>query len=196
MKRIGAAAGMLVATGALFAVAPSAALAADGTPAPEVLPGPPAGQGQIVFWRPGTIVGAALGCGVNLGTERVSALGRGKYFLLNLQPGAYEFNAKSEAKDVLNLEVEPGEVYYVKCTIRMGLMTGRPNLAPSNAAEFAEKKSDLKYVDTDDVGPRVLPDPGAAAGTPVAPAAAAPAPAPAQDAEAAMPAPAETGTPE
>jgi hypothetical protein len=143
-------------------------MAAPGGPAPEVLPVPPTGQGQIVFWRPGTIVGAALGCGVNIGTERVSALGRGKYFLLNLAPGAYEFNAKSEAKDTLNLEVEAGEVYYVKCTIRMGIMSGRPNLAPSSLAEFAAKKSDLKYVDTDDIGPRVVSDPSIAAGTVVA----------------------------
>jgi hypothetical protein len=105
------------------------------------------------------MMGAALGCGVNIGTERISALGRGKYFLLNLTPGAYEFNAKSEAKDTLNLEVEPGEVYFVKCTIRMGIMTGRPNLAPSSFAEFTAKKSDLKYVDSDDAGPRVVPDP-------------------------------------
>lgn len=139
-----------------------AAMAAPGGSAPEVLPAPPAGQGQIVFWRPSTIVGAALGCGVNLGTERISALGRGKYFLLNLAPGSYEFNAKSEAKDTLNLEVEPGEVYYVKCTIRMGIMMGRPNLAPSNLAEFAAKKTDLKYVDSDDVGTRVVPDPSVA----------------------------------
>lgn len=136
-------------------------MAAPGSPVPEGLPAPPAGQGQIVFWRPGSIVGAALGCGVNVGKERISALGRGKYFLLNLTPGPYEFNAKSEAKDTLNLEVEPGEVYFVKCTIRMGIMTGRPNLAPSNLAEFAAKKADLKYVDTDDVGARVAPDPGA-----------------------------------
>lgn len=136
------------------------AMAADGAATVAALPAPPAGQGQIVFWRPGSIVGAALGCGVNQGTERISALGRGKYFLLNLAPGAYEFNAKSEAKDTLNLEVEEGEVYYVKCTIRMGIMTGRPNLAPSNAAEFSEKKAELKYVDADDVGPRVAPDPG------------------------------------
>jgi hypothetical protein len=143
------------------------AIAASGGPVPEVLPVPPAGQGQIVFWRPGSIAGATLGCGVNLGTERISALGRGKYFLLNLEPGAYEFNAKSEAKDTLNLEVESGEVYFVKCTIRMGIMVGRPNLAPSNLAEFAAKKGDLKYVDSDDVGPRIVPDPSFSVSTAV-----------------------------
>ena len=158
------------ALGFAAAVAGSPAIAAPGGRAPEALPAPPSGQGQIVFWRPSSIMGAAIGCGVNLGTERISALGRGKYFLLNLAPGAYAFNAKSEAKDTLNLEVESGEVYFLKCTIRMGIMVGRPNLAPSSLAEFTAKKSDLEYVDSDDAGPRVTPDPSMVASTAAVPA--------------------------
>lgn len=137
-----------------------------GTRVPATLPAPPEGMGQIRFWRSDSMMGGALGCGVNIGSERISALGRGRYLLLNLDPGAYEFNAKSEAKDVLNLEVEPGEVQYVKCTIRMGVMVGRPNLSPSNEAEFNANRTDLEYVDSDDLGPRVLPDPGLSAPLP------------------------------
>jgi Protein of unknown function (DUF2846) len=139
------------------------AIAADGTNAPAVIPGPPAGQGQVIFWRPGTMVGGAMGCGVNMGTERISALGAGKYFVVNLAPGTHEFNARSEARDALTLEVESGETYYVRCTIRMGIMVGRPNLAPSDAAAFNEKRGDLEYVDSDDHTATVMPDPGAAA---------------------------------
>jgi hypothetical protein len=136
--------------------------AQGGRPAPEALPPVPEGKGRIVFWRSGTLVGGGLGCGVNIGTERISAMGAGKYFILDLAPGAYEFNAKSEAKDVLNTEVETGETSYIKCTIRMGVMVGRPNLSPSTAEEFGEKRASLKYVDSDDVGTKVLPDPGPA----------------------------------
>lgn len=136
------------------------ALAESGRPVPAELPAPPEGKGQIVFWRSGTMMGGAMGCGVNIGKERISALGAGKYFILNIEPGAHEFNAKSEAKDVLNLEVDAGERYVVKCSIRMGLMAGRPNLAPSTIEEFNAKRSDLNYVDSDDVGPRALADPG------------------------------------
>jgi hypothetical protein len=139
--------------------------AEDGRPAPAVLPTPPEGQGQVIFWRPGSMVGAALGCGVNEGTTRISALGRGDYFILNLAPGTYEFNARSEARDTLRLEVEPGETVYVRCTIRMGIMTGRPNLSPSTAEEFNARRADLEYVDSDDIAQpeRVLPDPGSPA---------------------------------
>ncbi len=98
-----------------------------------------------------------------MGTERISALGAGKYFVVNLAPGTHEFNARSEARDALTLEVEDGETYYVRCTIRMGLMVGRPNLSPSDVAAFNEKRGDLEYVDSDDHTAVVLPDPGAAA---------------------------------
>jgi hypothetical protein len=147
------------------------AYAGDGTAVPTTLPAAPADMGQVIFWRPGTMVGGAMGCGVNQGTERISALGAGKYFIVNLTPGTHSFNARSEARDELTLEVEPGETYYVRCTIRMGIMVGRPNLAPSTAEEFNTRRENLKYVDSDDVGPRVLPDPGATAAA--APAAAA-----------------------
>lgn len=144
------------------------AFAGDGTKAPATLPAAPADMGQVIFWRPGTMVGGAMGCGVNEGADRISALGAGKYFILNLTPGTHGFNARSEARDDLTLEIEPGETYYVRCTIRMGFMVGRPNLAPSTAEEFNARRENLEYVDSDDVGPRVLPDPGAAAATPAA----------------------------
>lgn len=48
-----------------------------------------------------------------------------------------------EAKDVLNLEIEPGETYYVVGSVSMGLMVGRPNIAPSDAA-FEAAKPKLK----------------------------------------------------
>lgn len=138
----------------------SVAMAEPGRGAPTSIPAPTDGKGQVIFWRSGTMVGMGMGCGVNIGKERISALGAGRYFVLNTAPGAYEFNAKSEAKDTLNLEIDAGEVYVVKCSIRMGLVGGRPNLAPSTIEEFNAKKSDLKYVDSDDIGAKVLADPG------------------------------------
>jgi hypothetical protein len=159
-------AGGVAATAQETPAAPAAAEAkakkVEGRPVPETLPPIADGKGRIIFWRSGTMMGGAIGCGVNIGTERISAMGAGHYFILDLAPGAYEFNAKSEAKDVLNTEVEAGETSYVKCTIRMGMMVGRPNLSPSTAEEFGEKRKGLKYVDSDDIGAKVMPDPGAA----------------------------------
>lgn len=114
---------------------------------------PPAGQGQIVFFRTGGS-GFALGCQVNQNDQRVSALGAGKYFVHATAPGPQTFMVSSEAKDVLNLEVEADETQYVRCKIKMGIMVGRPNLEPSTKADFDKASHKLKLVDADDMGPK------------------------------------------
>ena len=46
------------------------------------------------------------------------------------EPGAHAYTVHSEAKDVLNLEVEAGETYFVSGGVSMGVLAGRPNLSP------------------------------------------------------------------
>lgn len=121
------------------------------------VPPPAEGKGQVVFWRTGG-QGFALGCGVNENGERVSALGAGKYFVHPTEPGTHAYTVKSEATDLLTLEVEPGETYYVRCKIKMGIMVGRPNIAPSTLEEFTKESHRLEYVDADDIGPKKKKD--------------------------------------
>lgn len=52
----------------------------------------------------------------------------------------------SEAKDILTLEVDAGETYYVVGGITVGVLAGRPNLSPSDAAAFEAVKAELKDV--------------------------------------------------
>lgn len=143
----------VLAGAALLATVASPALAAAEKQTGEeiVLPAPPEGQGQIVFYRNGGM-GMAIGCSVNENGEKVSSLGVGRYFVMNTTPGRHEFTVKSEAKDVLALEVEDGERQFAKCKIKMGIMVGRPDLRPSDENEFRASKG-LKLVDDDDMGP-------------------------------------------
>ena len=168
--------GLMIA-GAMMTAAPAVAAASD-VKAPVAIPAPPAGKGQIVFFRPGGM-GFALGCSVNESGQKVSSLGAGTYFVMVTDPGKHEFTVKSEAKDVLALEVEPDETQYAKCRIKMGIMVGRPDLAPATEAEFRGLKN-TKMVDAEDMGP----GPGALRPEQVAAALATPAPAPAAVAEA------------
>jgi hypothetical protein len=146
-------------------------------PAPIAIPAPPAGKGQIVFFRPGG-TGFAIGCSVNENGQKISSLGAGKYFIMTATPGKHEYTVKSEAKDLLALEVEDGETQYATCKIKMGILVGRPDIRPATEDDFRKQKK-LKMVDADDMGPgdgALRPDQVAAAlGTP----APAPAPAPA-----------------
>ena len=116
-----------------------------------VIPTPPAGKGQIVFFRPGG-TGFAVGCSVNENGQKISSLGPGRYFIMTATPGRHEYTVKSEAKDTLALNVEDGETQYASCKIKMGIMVGRPDIRPSTRDEFLKTKK-LKMVDTDDMGP-------------------------------------------
>ncbi|MDO7840977.1 hypothetical protein [Sphingomonas immobilis] len=131
---IAAAMGCAVLAAPLAAQEPAAIVTKSGT-----IGKPEAGKGLIVFWRPGTLVGAALGCTVHEGDKVLARLGSGKYYTVTAEPGKHVYNTEGEVKDVLNMEIEPDETYFVKCKIGMGIMAGRPNVAPSDAAEFGKK---------------------------------------------------------
>ena len=117
---------------------PAAPAASTGKLAP-----PAAGMGQVVFFRPGRLMGAALSFTVHEGQTGVGKLGNGSYFVVEAAPGEHTFTIQSEAKDSLTLEVEAGETYYVEQTIGMGIMMGRPHLAPAEQAAFDAKKLKL-----------------------------------------------------
>ena len=84
--------------------------------------------GKVVFFRESKFAGAAVSFKVREGAQELGKLSSGTYFVATLPAGAHTFTVHSEAKDVLNLEVEPGETYYVQGTVSMGFMVGRPNL--------------------------------------------------------------------
>jgi hypothetical protein len=141
---------ILAIAAAMAFPATAPALAADGPPL--AIPAPPVGKGQIVFFRSGSIMGAAMGCSVNENGQKISSLGAGKYFIMVAEPGKHEFSVKSEAKDVLALEVEPDETQYAACKIKMGIMAGRPDIRPATEEEFRKLKIDT-MVDPEDMGP-------------------------------------------
>ena len=139
--------------GALALAAPAALAQDSAAPAALVtksgtLGTPAAGKGMVVFYRPGSLMGAALGCTVREGAQdaeqQIARLGSGKYWVHMAEPGKHAYRTEGEKTDVLNMEIEPGETYFVKCKIGMGIMAGRANISPSDEAEFAKKAKGLK----------------------------------------------------
>ncbi|WP_448578339.1 hypothetical protein [Thermaurantiacus sp.] len=123
--------------------APSSTLAAER--APVVIPPPPAGKGQVVFFRQGSKL-MVTSCAVNIGTERLSSLPPSRYFVHVVDPATITYRVRAETEDQLTLEIEPDRTYYVRCTIGMGMMTGRPNLMPSTKEFFDSVSSGLQPV--------------------------------------------------
>ena len=110
--------------------------------APAIAP-PPAGMGQVVFYRP-SAMGGLVSCRVSEGTAVVNRLPPGKYFVLQTTPGVHEYSVHSESKDVLRVNVEDGETQYARCNISMGFMVGRPNLSTQDRADFDKRGKKLK----------------------------------------------------
>lgn len=88
--------------------------------------------GKIVVYRPGALVGLALGCPIRYKEREVVELGRNKYAELNVKPGRYVLTNKTSSVQV---EVASGETQYVRCSIKMGMLTGRADL------QYADKES-------------------------------------------------------
>lgn len=142
--------GASLAVNAQDASAPQAPAA---TPATEVaataslpagISAPPEGMGQIVFFRESKMMGAAIGFIVREGEAELGKLRNATYFVHPTTPGQHSYVVHSEAKDMMNIEVEAGETYYVSGSLSMGVFAGRPNLSPSSQDAFVAAQKKLK----------------------------------------------------
>lgn len=136
------------ATDAAPVVAPTedAAAASSAQPAVQAAPAAESGSGTVIFFRPSKFVGAAVGFKVRENGQELGKLRNGKYFVLTVAPGVHQYEVHSEAKDILTLEVEAGQTYYVQGVLGIGIVAGRPNLTPSDASTFESIKAKLKEV--------------------------------------------------
>jgi hypothetical protein len=120
------------------------AMADDPAATPAAVPASTDATATVVFFRPSKFMGAAVTFKVREGTTELGKLKSGTFFVAHVTPGIHEYTVHSEAKDVLTMEVEAGQTYYVQGTIGMGAFVGHPNLAPSDAATYEGMKSKLK----------------------------------------------------
>jgi len=122
--------------------APAAAPAATASPetvnatANGLIAPPPAGKGQVVFFREKKFKGAAIHFKVREGDAEVGKLGSGDYFVVPVDPGSHTYAAQTEAKDDLTIQVEAGHTYFVQASISMGFLAGHPNLSATDEASF------------------------------------------------------------
>lgn len=131
-------------TGTEEAVASTETAESNGVATNGLVGTPPAGKGQIVFFREKKFAGSAVRYKVREGGTELGKLSSGAYFLQVAEPGVHEYTVHSEAKDVLTLEVDAGETYYVQGTLTMGFLAGRPNLSPSDETTFTGMSKKLK----------------------------------------------------
>jgi hypothetical protein len=121
---------ILLVLGLLSALAGCASLG----PAFQPLASVPSGKAVVYLYRPPSFVGSAVSFTVNAGELPVISLSNGGYFPYVTAPGRISFWAKTEAESFVIIDVESGMEYYLKGTVGMGILVGRPKLEQMPAA--------------------------------------------------------------
>jgi Protein of unknown function (DUF2846) len=123
---------------------PLAAVSQDNTAAAPAAAAASGNTGTVVFFREKKMMGMAVSFKVRENGVELCKLGSGSFCTVQVPVGKHEFVTQTEAKDVLNLEVDSGDTYYVQASISMGVMAGHGNLAPSTKDAFEGMKAKLK----------------------------------------------------
>ncbi len=103
----------------------------------------------LYVYREGRFVGAAIGYDLYVGDQLVGRVKNNSKFEVVLpKTDKVEVWAKTESKDAVMLEIKPGEKYYLKCSLKMGIAVGRPDLtlvdSRQGEADYAKVKSSKK----------------------------------------------------
>ena len=83
-------------------------------------------KGTVFLYRTGRMVGAAGQLSVKVNGLEAGGTGPGTFFRWDLNPGTYTFlSSTSESSATIQLQVQPGQVYYIRQDARLGLDSGR-----------------------------------------------------------------------
>lgn len=106
----------------------------------------PENKGLIYIYRTGSIVGGAVSPDVKVGDIVVTTLYKGGYYPYFADPGEVELWAKTESRSAVTLDVKAGEVYYVKGSIGVGFIVGRPHLMVVTREVGEKEIADCKLI--------------------------------------------------
>jgi hypothetical protein len=125
---------------ALSVLAVLAGCAATGPLYTEVassIPAVPANKGRIYFFRPDTMLGAAVTADINLNGKVVGRSERASFFYVDENPGKCTVATSTELERQLTFVLEPGQTKYVRTSVSFGVMVGRinPELVAPDAAK-------------------------------------------------------------
>lgn len=109
------------------------------------IPPVPAGKGRIYFYRPDTMLGAAVTAEIRLNDRVVGRSERGSFFFVDSNPGNYSVATSTEVERRLTFTLAAGETRYVKTSISFGALVGRINPELSGAAVGKSDIMELHY---------------------------------------------------
>ena len=104
----------------LLALASLSVLAQESSaPAPQ--------KSTVYFYRYKQFVGSALAPSVYCDEAQLARMENGRYFAVHVDPGQHTFRS-NDAQSGVQLDVKPGQEYYIRVEIAAGMMKGHGRL--------------------------------------------------------------------
>jgi ethanolamine utilization microcompartment shell protein EutL len=103
-------------------------------------------NGLVYVYRPSSFIGGGVSYDVKVGETPITTLYNGGYFPYFSSPGEIEFWAKTESRSAVTLDVKAGETYFVKGTVGLGILVGRPHLMVMSPETAVAEITDCKLI--------------------------------------------------
>ena len=116
-------------------------------------PSAPTQQKSVVyFYRYKQFVGSALAPSVYCDEAQLARMENGRYFAVSVDPGRHTFRS-NDAQSGVQLDVKPGQEYYVRVEIAPGMMKGHGRLILTAAEQgrYEVQSNKLKPLDANKV---------------------------------------------
>jgi hypothetical protein len=81
-------------------------------------------EAAVYVYRQKNFFGSAVQFKVNIDGKQISSLPGGRYIAYVAAKGPLEVAAKTEIRSVVNIDVKPGETYYIRADIVPGAFVG------------------------------------------------------------------------
>ena len=107
----------------------------------------PSDRGTVYLYRTGRAVGAAGQLSVRVNSTAAGGTGPGTFFKWDLKPGTYTFSSTTgESSAVVELNVEAGQVYYLRQDARMGVSSGRVTMKEVDSKQGQKEVKNCKLL--------------------------------------------------
>jgi hypothetical protein len=133
----------------LLSVAIIAGCAASG-PRFEATAQAPSDKGLVYIYRPGKFMGGGVVFDVHVGPKAdnnaIVSLRSGGYFPYYAEPGELELWGKTESTSSVTVDVKAGQTTYVRGSVGVGFLVGRPSLEVVDSATGEKELKDCKLL--------------------------------------------------
>ena len=104
----------------------------------------------VFIYRPNKLIGKTLEPSVFVDGTELARMDNGRYFALKLPPGKHMIHMTSDKKGYA-LDMGPGQSYFFRIGIEMGMLKGRGKITLDDSERAVEEIKKLKFIDQDKI---------------------------------------------